>query len=127
MIKAVADTEWAHNISELEQLTRLYQLRLQSVGVWNQTWEAILANAARPLITATAAQEAAQQPALRLWNASTGLNQSATGVLVALSNQGTRTQTTSQSGNFLGGVLSAGLTAFGGGWGAAAAKSLFEK
>ena len=123
--KSIADTEWGHNLSSLEQLTRMYQLRLQTVGTWNNTWEGVLANSSRKILLSTAAQEALQQPAIRLWNASTGLNQSATGVLVALSNQGTRTQTQSSSGNFLGGVLSAGLTAFTGGWGVAAGSALF--
>ena len=123
--KSIADTEWAHNLSNLEQLTRMYQLRLQTVGTWNNTWESVLANSGRKIALSAAAQEALQQPAMRLWNASTGLNQSATGVLVALSNQGTRTQTQSSSGNFLGGVLSAGLTAFTGGWGVAAGSALF--
>ena len=95
----------------------MYQLKLQTVGTLNNTWEGVLANSGRKIALSAAAQEALQQPAMRLWNASTGLNQSATGVLVALSNQGTRTQTQSSSGNFLGGVLSAGLTAFAGGWG----------
>ena len=123
--KAFADTEWTHDLSQLEQLTRLFQLRLQTVGTWNQTWEGILANSGRKIALSAAAQEALQQPALRMWNAATGLNQSATGVLVALSNQGTRTQTQSSSGNFLGGILSAGFTAFAGGWGSAAAGKVF--
>ena len=115
--KIFADTAWTHELSELEQLTRMYQLKLQTVGTWAQTWESILANSGRKVLLSTATQEALQQPALRMWNAATGLNQAATGVLVALSNQGTRTQTQSSSGNFLGGILSAGLTAFAGGWG----------
>ncbi len=120
VVKSIADTEWAHNLSGLEQLTRMYQLRLQTVGAWNNTWGNILETSSRKIALSSAAQEALQQPALRLWNAATGLNQSATGVLVALSNQGTRTQTQESSGNFWGGVLSAGISAFTGGWGAAA-------
>ena len=123
--KIFADTAWTHDLSMLEQLTRLFQLRLQTVGAWEQTWESILANSGRKVLLSTATQEALQQPALRMWNAATGLNQAATGVLVALSNQGTRTQTQSSSGNFLGGILSAGLTAFAGGWGAGVAGAAF--
>ena len=85
--KAFADTQWAHDLSPIEQLMRMYQLRM--------------------------------------WNAATGLNQSTTGALVALSNQGTRTQTQSSSGNFLGGILSAGINAFSGGFGAGYAGSVF--
>ena len=123
--KVIADAEWAHNLSHLEQLTRMYQLKLQAVNMWDKSWDNVLSNSARKIALSAAAQEALQQPALRLWNAATGLNQSATGVLVALSNQGTRTQTQSSSGNFLGGVLSAGLTAFAGGWGAGVAGAAF--
>lgn len=55
-----------------------------------------------------AAQEAAQQPALNLWNASLGLNSGGTlGALSAVSGQGTTTSTTSQSG---GGLFSGILT-----------------
>ena len=124
-LKAVADTEWTHDLSNLEQLTRMYGLRLQAIGGMAQTWEAILSNSGRKILLSSGAQEALQQPALRMWNAATGLNQSATGVLVALSNQGTRTQTQSSSGNFLGGILSAGLTAFAGGWGMGVAGAAF--
>ena len=66
------------------------------------------------------AQEAAQNAAIRLWNASTGLNQSANGVLVALSNQGTKTTTQQESGgSFWGGLLGGVASAFAGGYGAA--------
>lgn len=54
-----------------------------------------------------AAQEAAQQPALNLWNASLGLNSGGTlGALNAVSGQGTTTSTQSTSG---GGGLFSGL------------------
>ena len=118
MAKAFADTHWTHDVAPTETLMRLQQLRLQGFNTWANCWEAVLANTGRRIAIGSAAQEALQQPALRMWNAATGLNQSATGVLVSLSNQGTRTQTQSSSGNFLGGILSAGLTAFAGGWGA---------
>ena len=74
-----------------------------------------------------AAQEAAQNSAIRLWNASLGLNQSATGVLVALSNQGTKTTTQQQSsGDFWGGLFGGMASAFAGGFGGAAGKGLFS-
>ena len=124
--KAFADTQWAHDLAPMEQLMRMYQLRIAAVNTWANTWESVLANSGRKILLSSATQEALQQPALRMWNAATGLNQSATGVLVALSNQGTRTQTQSSSGNFLGGVLSAGINAFAGGFGLAAGKSYFN-
>lgn len=54
-----------------------------------------------------AAQEAAQQPSLNLWNASLGLNSGGTlGALNAVSGQGTTTSTTSGGGsNWLGGLF----------------------
>lgn len=67
-----------------------------------------------PVTTAAASQEAAQSPATNLWNASLGLNGASTGALAAAAGKGTTTSTTTQSGGggFLGGLLSAGVTAF---------------
>lgn len=65
-----------------------------------------------------AAQEAAQQPALNLWNASLGLNSGGTlGALNAVSGQGTTTSTTSGGGGGLfsglfNGTVGAGITAW---------------
>lgn len=60
--------------------------------------------AGAPITTTAAAQEAAQSPALSLWNASLGLNSGSTlGALQAVSGQGTTTATSKQSG---GGLLS---------------------
>lgn len=47
---------------------------------------------------AAVAQEAAQQPALNLWNASLGLNSSTTGALAAAAGKGTSTSTQRTSG-----------------------------
>ena len=47
---------------------------------------------------AAAAQEAAQQPAINLWNASLGLNGSTTGALAAAAGKGTSTSTQRTSG-----------------------------
>ena len=47
---------------------------------------------------AAVAQEAAQQPAINLWNASLGLNGSTTGALAAAAGKGTSTSTQKQSG-----------------------------
>lgn len=67
-----------------------------------------LAGATSPISTAAAAQEAAQNPALNLWNASLGLNSGGTlGALNAVSGQGTTTSTQKTSGGsgLFGGVL----------------------
>lgn len=63
--------------------------------------------ASQPLTTSAAAQEAAQSPALALWNASLGLNNGSTlGTLNAIAGQGTTTsKTTMPSSGILGGVL----------------------
>lgn len=60
---------------------------------------------------AAAAQEAAQQPAINLWNASLGLNGATTGALAAAAGKGTTnsTQTTKTSGGGLLGGLMGGL------------------
>ena len=47
------------------------------------------------------------------------------GVLVAISNQGTRTQTTHQDGNLLSGLFGGVASGFAGGWGSAAGKAFF--
>lgn len=71
--------------------------------------------AGQNIATNAAAQEAAQQPALNLWNASLGLNSGGTlGALSAIGNQGTTTSTQKTSG---GGGLFGGL--FNGAAGAA--------
>ena len=66
-------------------------------------------NATAGITTAAAAQEAAQQPALNLWNASLGLNGATTGALAAAAGKGTtttnNTSTTSGGGGFFSGLL----------------------
>ena len=54
------------------------------------------------ITTAAAAQEAAQSPAVNLWNMSLGLNGAGNGTLAALSGKGTTTTTTSGGGLFSG-------------------------
>lgn len=65
--------------------------------------------AGQGITTAAAAQQAAQQPALNLWNASLGLNQANTGALGAVSGQGTTTSTQTTSGSGLFGGLIGGI------------------
>ena len=66
--------------------------------------QAQLAN--QPLTTSAAAQEAAQSPALALWNASLGLNNGSTlGTLNAIAGQGTTTSKQSGGPGLMGGVL----------------------
>lgn len=64
-------------------------------------------NATAGITTAAGAQEAAQQPALNLWNASTGLAGSGNSTLNAIAGKGTTTstQTTSGGGGLLGGLF----------------------
>lgn len=81
-----------------------------------------ISNAAVPLSTTVAAQEAAQQPALNLWNASLGLQQSGNSVLGNIAGKyGTSTtaQKTSSGGigGVLGGLVSGAATGFLGGLG----------
>ncbi|MCD7811984.1 MAG: Hint domain-containing protein [Ruminococcus sp.] len=56
---------------------------------------------------AAAAQQAAQQPALNLWNASLGLDSSSIDALNAISGTGTTTTTSSGGNNFYSGLFSA--------------------
>lgn len=66
-------------------------------------------NATAGITTAAGAQEAAQQPALNLWNASTGLASSGNSTLNALAGKGTTTTTQTTSGGGLLGGLFGGL------------------
>lgn len=71
----------------------------------------LLNNAGANITTAAGAQEAAQQPALNLWNASIGLNGTNLGAISAMGGKGssTSTQNTPGTGGLFGGVL-AGLS-----------------
>ena len=86
-------------------------------GLYGQQYQ--LAGA--PITLNAAAQEAAQQTAINLWNASMGLNSGGTlGALNALAGQGTTTSTQSTSGgSFLGGLFNTGLNAAAAYYGAA--------
>lgn len=78
--------------SNISQVANLYGNMLNSAGT--------------EIATAAAAQEAAQQPALNLWNASIGLNGTNLGAISAMGGKGTSTSTTSTSGGGLwGGIL----------------------
>lgn len=90
--KNVSDTMAQQYSSNMSNLSNIYgnQLNGASTGI----------------TTAAAAQEAAQQPALNLWNASLGLNGSTTGALAAAAGKGTTTSTSTQSGGGGGGLLS---------------------
>lgn len=70
----------------------------------------LLNNAGTDITTAAAAQEAAQQPALNLWNASIGLDGTNTAAISALGGKGSTTSTVSGGGGggIFGGIL-AGL------------------
>lgn len=80
---------------------------INNIGVLNGLagQQATLAN--QGIATTAAAQEAAQAPALALWNASLGLNNGSTlGLLNSIAGQGTTTSTVNNSGSgLLGGVL----------------------
>ena len=64
-------------------------------------------NATAGTTAAAVAQEAAQQPAINLWNASLGLNGSTTSALAAAAGKGTSTstQSTKTSGGLLNGLM----------------------
>lgn len=82
-----------------------------------------IANAAVPITTMAGAQEAAQQPALNLWNASLGLQQSGNSVLGNIAGKyGTSTKTSKQSGGGWGSALTGLGSAFLGGYGSALGK-----
>ena len=104
--------QWMHKTGVLKYLLEIFHAKTGALGACNNTWDLVLANLAEGIALDTAAQEGAQNPAIRLWNASVGLNQSATGVLVSMAGQGTKTTTARESGgDFFGGLFSAATTA----------------
>lgn len=80
----------------------------QNIGLLSQLSGQQIDSATAGITAGAAAQEAAQQPALNLWNASLGLNGSTTGALGAAAGKGTTTSTQTQSGGggFWGGLAS---------------------
>lgn len=94
--QAATNTAASMYNSDLEQLSNIYGNLINSAG--------------QNITTAAAAQEAAQQPALNLWNASLGLDSSNLGAISAMGGKGTTTSTQSTSG---GSSIWGGLTSLG--------------
>lgn len=90
--KNVSDTMAQNYNNNISQLSNIYGNQINS--------------ATSGITTAAAAQEAAQQPALNLWNASLGLNGSTTSALAAAAGKGTTTSSSTQRTSGGGGLLS---------------------
>lgn len=90
-----------------------------NIATQSQLAQQQIENASTPITISAAAQEAAQQPALNLWNASLGLQQSGNSVLGNISGKwGSSVQNTANRGNFgsfLGGAAT-GLAGNSGFW-----------
>lgn len=84
-----------------------YNQTLSGAGLLNTINNGNIGNASAGITTAAGAQEAAQQPALNVWNASLGLGGAGNSTLNALAGKGTTTttQSTSGSGGLLGGLF----------------------
>ena len=96
---------YLNNISTLQGLTKdKYSNTLNANSTNADIYNSLVNNATSGITTAAAAQEAAQAPALNLWNASLGLNGAGTSALAAAAGKGTSTSTTKTSGG--GGLLS---------------------
>lgn len=90
--QAAANTAAEMYNNDITQLGNIYSNLLNSAG--------------SNITTSAAAQEAAQQPAMNLWNASIGLNGTNLGAISAMGNKGTTTTTQSTNGgNFWSGLL----------------------
>ena len=105
----LAQQQLGNSNNALEQLLSGSQLQLSNTTNANTLNAGLLGNllesAAAPITVAAAAQEAQQQPALNLWNASIGLNQGGTGTALAgVSGKGTTTSTQSNNGGWWNGV-----------------------
>ena len=98
------------NDAAAEAMTNAYT---QNIGTLSQLAGQQIDQATAGITAGAAAQEAAQQPALNLWNASVGLNQGGTlGALAGVSGKGTTTTKQSTSG---GGFFDSGLGGLFGG------------
>lgn len=126
----IYNTQYTQQQNALGQQANLAQQQLantQGNNSQNSGLYGNLANMAGSRIAlAAAAQEAAQNPAFRAWNASMGLNGATTNALAGIAGKGTNTQTTMQSGGggfggFFGGLLGGAL----GGAGQALGAGLF--
>ena len=86
------------------------QMYNQDIEQLGNIYSNLLNTAGSNITTSAAAQEAAQQPAINLWNASIGLNGTNLGAISAMGNKGatTTTQSTDSGGNFWGSLLGAG-------------------
>lgn len=97
------------NDSAATAMTNAYNNNIaQLSGLYGQSAQL----AGQPTVLSAANQEAAQQPALNLWNASVGLNQGGSGTaLNAVAGQGTTTanQRYSGGGGLAGNMLGAGI------------------
>ena len=111
----IAQQQLGNTNNSLESQLGVAQNQLSNTMNTNQLNAGLLGNlidsSSSPITVTAAAQEAAQQPALNLWNASVGLNQGGTGTALAgVSGKGTTTTTMSPNGggalgNMLGGVF----------------------
>ena len=106
--KNAADTvaqQYQNNIQTVgglanRQMANTLNANSANAGIYGN----LINSATQPITTAASAQEAAQKPALNLWNASLGLNGSTTSALAAAAGKGTTTSTSHTSGG--GGLLS---------------------
>lgn len=124
--KNAADTvaqQYQNNIGTVsglmqEQLGNTMNTNQFNTGLYGN----LIDSAGTPISVAAAAQEAAQQPALNLWNASVGLNQGGTGTALAgVSGKGTTTSTQNMSGGggLLGNTLGGLFGGIASGWASA--------
>ena len=89
----------------------------QNIGILSGLAGQRVDQATAGITAAAAAQEAAQQPALNLWNASVGLNQGGTGTALAgVSGKGTTTATMTNNGGGLGNTLGGVFGGLASGW-----------
>lgn len=89
-------------VSAANAMTNNYQ---NAINQLSNLYTNQIASATSPITASSAAQEAAQKPALDLWSASLGLNGSTTSTLGALARGNNTTTTNEGSGGLIGGVL----------------------
>lgn len=108
VVNSSVTTSGLNDISKNVSNTMAQQFN-NNVGQLSNIYGNQINSATTGMTTAAAAQEAAQRPALNLWNASLGLNGANASALAAAAGKGTTTSTSTQptagGGGLLGGLL----------------------
>lgn len=119
----IISRQYGVNSGALGQAGAITQQQLSNTQGNNSANQGLYGNlidsATSPITAAATAQEAAQTPAMNLWQTSLGLNSANTGALAAAAGKGTSTSTQNQhtsGGSFFGNLLGSAVGGAAMGW-----------